>query len=194
MMKNESLNTKICAKQDARQLNCREQLLGEPSLFRIRAAAPLPLLDPATAAVAAPPSCLVGPVAAFNLTAPAAAVAAPHPHPLVLVDVAAAPSRWVDPVTAFGLTAPAAAAAAAAVAAPPPPHPLVLVDAAAAPSHWIDPVAAFRLTAPAAAAAPPPLSDPAAAVPPPLLGPAVGGVSPSPLPLLLTDGAPESSD
>ena len=35
-MKNESLNTKICAKQDARQLNCREQLLGEPSLFRIR--------------------------------------------------------------------------------------------------------------------------------------------------------------
>ena len=36
MMKNESLNTKICAKQDAKQLNCREQLLGEPSLFRIR--------------------------------------------------------------------------------------------------------------------------------------------------------------
>ena len=36
MMKNESLNTKICAKQDAKQLNCREQLLGEPSFFRIR--------------------------------------------------------------------------------------------------------------------------------------------------------------
>ena len=36
MMKNESLNTKICAKQDAKQLNCREQLLGEPSPFRIR--------------------------------------------------------------------------------------------------------------------------------------------------------------
>ena len=36
MMKNESLNTKICAKQDAKQLNCREQLLGEPFLFRIR--------------------------------------------------------------------------------------------------------------------------------------------------------------
>ena len=36
MMKNESLNTKICAKQDARKLNCRKQLLGEPSLFRIR--------------------------------------------------------------------------------------------------------------------------------------------------------------
>ena len=36
MMKNESLNTKICAKQDAKQLNCREQLLGEPSLFKIR--------------------------------------------------------------------------------------------------------------------------------------------------------------
>ena len=36
MMKNESLNTKICAKQDATQINCREQLLGEPSLFRIR--------------------------------------------------------------------------------------------------------------------------------------------------------------
>ena len=36
MLKNESLNTKICTKQNARQLNCREQLLGEPSLFRIR--------------------------------------------------------------------------------------------------------------------------------------------------------------
>ena len=36
MMKNESLNTKICAKQDAKQLNCKEQLLGEPSFFRIR--------------------------------------------------------------------------------------------------------------------------------------------------------------
>ena len=36
MMKSESLNTKVCAKQDAKQLNCREQLLGEPSLFRTR--------------------------------------------------------------------------------------------------------------------------------------------------------------
>ena len=36
MMKNESLNTKICTKKDAKQLNCREQLLGELSLFRIR--------------------------------------------------------------------------------------------------------------------------------------------------------------
>ena len=66
-----------------------------------------------------------------------------------------------------------------------------------APSRWIDHVADFGLTAPAAAAAvaaaSPPLSDPATAVSPPLLGPAVGGVSPSPLPLLLTDGAPESS-
>ena len=124
-----------------------------------------PLLDPVSAAAPPPPSCLVGPVAAFNLTAPAAAaVAAPPLHPLVLVDAAAAPSRWIDPVAAFGVTSPAAAAAAAAAAAPPPPPP------------------------------PPPLSDQAAAVPPPLLGPAVGRVSPLPLPLLLTDGAPESSD
>ena len=81
-----------------------------------------PLLDPVTAAAAPHPSCLVGPIAAFDLTAPApAAVAAPPlPPPLVLVDAAAAaaPSRWVDPVAAFGLTAPAAAAA------PPPPPPL----------------------------------------------------------------------
>ena len=119
------------------------------------AAAP-PLLNPVTAAAAPPPSCLVRPVAAFNLTAPAAAVVVPPPTPH--------------------------------------PHPLVLVDAAAAPSCWIDPVAAFGLTAPAAAPPPPPFSDPIAVVPPPLLGPAVGGVSPLPLSLLLTDGAPESSD
>ena len=63
------------------------------------AAAPPPLLDPVTVAAAPPPSCLVRPVAAFNLTAPAAvAVAAPPPHPLVLVDAAAATSRWIDPL------------------------------------------------------------------------------------------------
>ena len=94
----------------------------------------------------------------------------------------------VGHVAAFNLTAPAAAAAPP----PPPPPSSVLVDAAAAaaPFLWIDPVAAFGLTAPAAAAAAAPLSGPAAAAPPPLFGPAVGGVSPLPLPLLLTDGAP----
>ena len=36
MLKKESLNTKICTKQNARQLNYREELLGEPSHFMIR--------------------------------------------------------------------------------------------------------------------------------------------------------------
>ena len=97
--------------------------------------------------------------------------------------------------------------AAAIVAASPRPYPTaaaspslspaaaaVLQDpgaaAVAAPSRLVDPAAAFCWSAPAAAAA---FSDPTAAIFPPLLGPAVGGGSPSPLPLLLTDGGPESS-
>ena len=183
---------------DIQAINLQRSAAAVPAAAAAASAAVLPPPLRGPAAAAPPPPHVLGTVAASGLAGPrAAAVAASPPGPAaapppLLDPVAAAapppPSCLVGPVAAFNLSAPAAAA----VAAPPPP--LVLVDAAAAPSRWIDPVAAFGLTAPAAAAAAPPLSDPAAAVPPPLLGPAVGGVGPSPLPLLLTDGAPESSD
>ena len=87
-------------------------------------------------------------------------------------------------------------------AASPPPNPAAvaaaLLDpvstaAAPSPSHLVGSVSASCLATTVSAAATPPLSDPAIAVPPHLLGPAVGVVNPSPLPLLFTDDAPESS-